>query len=278
MSDIKISIITASYNYQDYISETIESVIAQTYPNWELIIVDDGSSDKSVDIIKSYCVKDNRIKLFQHKNAANKGLKNTLLLGLQNASSDWVAFLESDDILACDYLEQKASVIKENSSVKFIFNDVELFGEQNSIEKAKEFVEPLRRELSVYSYPMNFLKIMKTENKIFTFSVVMFHKDVLKDISFNCPVKPILDYYLWLQIAQKFDFYYINKQLTKWRMHTNSYISKTKKISKKRHFLFKLYRQKFLMSGRKKHLYYLYNKGARFKFYLKGLIKKLINK
>lgn len=277
MSDIKISIITASYNYQDYIAETIESVIAQTYPNWELIIVDDGSTDKSVDIIKSYCAKDNRIKLFQHKNAANKGLKNTLLLGLQNASSDWIAFLESDDIWACDYLEQKVSVIKENPDVKFIFNDVELFGDPNSIEKAKEFVEPIRQLLSTYSYPMNFLKIMN-ENKILTFSVVMFHKDVLKDVSFNCPVKPILDYYLWLQIAQKFDFYYINKQLTKWRMHANSYMSETKKISKKRYFLFKLYRQKFLMSGRKKHLYYLYNTGERFKFYLKGLIKKLVSK
>lgn len=277
MSDIKISIITASYNYQDYISETIESVISQTYPNWELIIVDDGSSDKSVDIIKSYCAKDNRIKLFQHENAVNKGLKNTLLLGLQNVSNNWIAFLESDDIWACDYLEQKVSVIKENPDVKFIFNDVELFGDPNSIEKAKEFVEPIRQLLSSYSYPMNFLKIMN-ENKICTFSIVMFHKDVLKGLSFNCPVKPILDYYLWLQIAQKFDFYYINKRLTKWRMHANSYMSETKKVSKKRYFLFKLYRQKFLMAGHKKHLYYLYNKGARFKFYLKGLIKKLINK
>ena len=72
MEDIKVSIITASYNYQDYVKETIESVMAQTYPHWEMVIVDDGSKDNSVEVIKSYCSKDERIKLYQHEVAHNQ--------------------------------------------------------------------------------------------------------------------------------------------------------------------------------------------------------------
>ena len=64
MSKGKISIITASYNYENFIKETIESVIAQTIQDWEMVIVDDGSTDNSINIIKEYCQKDSRIKLF----------------------------------------------------------------------------------------------------------------------------------------------------------------------------------------------------------------------
>ena len=59
---MKISIITTSYNYEEYIKETIESVISQTFQDWEMVIVDDGSKDNSVEVIKSYMEKDSRIK------------------------------------------------------------------------------------------------------------------------------------------------------------------------------------------------------------------------
>ena len=124
-----ISIITTSYNYGQYISETIESVIAQTYQDWEMIIVDDGSSDNSVSIIQSYCQKDQRIKLFSHENHVNKGLIETLLLGLKQAQNDWIVFLESDDSITPDYLEKKVAVIKKHPDVKFIINDVNLIGD-----------------------------------------------------------------------------------------------------------------------------------------------------
>ncbi|MBQ4646380.1 MAG: glycosyltransferase family 2 protein [Candidatus Gastranaerophilales bacterium] len=100
------SIITASYNYEDYIKETIESVINQTYSNWEMIIIDDGSKDNSVEVIQEYCKKDSRIKLLTHENHKNKGLIETIKLGIKNANNDWIVFLESDDTLASNYLEK----------------------------------------------------------------------------------------------------------------------------------------------------------------------------
>ena len=102
-----ISIITASYNYENYIKETIESILAQTYSDWEMIIVDDGSKDNSINVIKSYCDRDSRIKLFTHDENKNKGLAATLQLGLKEAKGDWIIFLESDDYIAPNYIAKK---------------------------------------------------------------------------------------------------------------------------------------------------------------------------
>ena len=81
-----ISIITASYNYSKYISETIKSVQTQTYSDWELIVVDDASTDNSVEIIRSFC-DDKRIKLICHDK--NKGLSKVIQTGLKYAKGEW---------------------------------------------------------------------------------------------------------------------------------------------------------------------------------------------
>ena len=109
---MKISIITTSYNYEEYIKETIESVLAQTYTNWEMIIVDDGSKDNSINTIKEYCEKDKRIKLYQHENGENKGIVESVKLGVEKSTTDWIVFLESDDTICPEYLETKIEVIK----------------------------------------------------------------------------------------------------------------------------------------------------------------------
>ena len=105
--NLKISIVLTSYNYEQYISECIKSVIDQTFTDWELIIIDDGSKDNSINIIKEFCSKDERIKLFTHPKNENKGLQKTLEYGINLANNEWITLLESDDILSCDYLEKK---------------------------------------------------------------------------------------------------------------------------------------------------------------------------
>ena len=221
MFNEKISIITASYNYAQYISECIESVIAQTYQNWELIIVDDGSTDNSVEIIQSYCKKDNRIKLYQHKNGQNKGLKDTILLGLKQANSEWIAFLESDDKFLPNYLEEKIKIIDQEPNVKLIFNNFETIGdvEFKSLPYYISFQKEMPNNIGFHNY----LKEFYTKNPIPTFSVVMIKKSVLISLNFSSPIKPSLDRFLWSQVAIRFQFYYIDKKLTYWRKHKESY-------------------------------------------------------
>lgn len=95
--DVFFSVIVASYNYQDYIRETLDSLVNQTYKNFEVIVVDDGSSDDSVQIIREYEKKYPFVHLYQHANGKNKGLPETLLLGLNKSKGEFIAFCESDD-------------------------------------------------------------------------------------------------------------------------------------------------------------------------------------
>lgn len=219
----KVSIITASYNYENYIQEAIESVINQTYENWELIIVDDGSVDNSVEVIKKYCAKDKRIKLFQHQNGVNKGLKETMLLGIEKAQGEWVSFLESDDIYAPNYLEEKVQKIAQNSNIGLVFNDVELIGDKNEIEGFDNYLKTRGEILNKKEIPYEDLLIV---NLVVAFSCAMVKKSLILNCDFNSPLPQSLDYYLWTQIYPKADIAYIPKKLTKWRKHGESYMNR----------------------------------------------------
>lgn len=248
--DKKVSIITASYNYEKYIKETIESVINQTFQNWEMIIVDDGSIDNSVEIIKSYCEKDNRIKLYLHKDGENKGLAETLKLGIEKAQSEWIVFLESDDTITPDYLLEKFNIVNKYKNVDFVFNDVNMFGEQKIINKYRRgYLRKVLPVVTKLTYPtkmLNAFQESENDNLIPTFSAVMLRKKLLEGIDFNSPIKPYLDWFIWLQIVNRnnCEFYYIDKQLTNWRMHKHSYIST--KLKEKEIFIFGIKKSIFL--------------------------------
>ena len=221
---IKVSVITASYNYDNLISETIESVLNQTYKNWEMIIVDDGSKDNSVEVIKNYCEKDNRIKLYQHENGINKGLAETLKLGISKAQSDWIIFLESDDTIREDYIEKKLEIIKKYSDIKFIYNDVNLFGDEEKIKEHDEYFQAVSKDIKGITFPTNISKFLVKKNIVPTFSCVMLKKEIMEKVGFNSSIMAYLDWYLWSQITCKYDVYFINEKLTNWRIHKGSYI------------------------------------------------------
>lgn len=98
----EISIIIPLYNVECYLSQCIESVLAQTYINFELILIDDGSSDKSLDICHLYASKDKRIKVIHTTNQGVSSARNT---GLDYATGDWITFIDADDWVGAEYLE-----------------------------------------------------------------------------------------------------------------------------------------------------------------------------
>ncbi|MBR5112831.1 MAG: glycosyltransferase family 2 protein [Clostridia bacterium] len=100
-----ISIIMAAYNAEKTIGFAIDSVINQTYQNWELLVVNDCSKDNTENIIKSYTDKDSRVKLIS--NAENLGVSLTRLEALKNCSGDWIAILDSDDAWMPEKLEKQ---------------------------------------------------------------------------------------------------------------------------------------------------------------------------
>ncbi|HAP03774.1 MAG TPA: teichuronic acid biosynthesis glycosyl transferase, partial [Lachnospiraceae bacterium] len=91
----KVSIITPCYNGAKYIGETIESVLAQDYKDWEMLIVNDGSSDNSAEVISSYAEKDPRIRLINQPNGGSANARNN---GIRQATGRYIALLDADDL------------------------------------------------------------------------------------------------------------------------------------------------------------------------------------
>lgn len=224
--DFKISIITASYNYEKYIVETLNSIINQNYENWELIIVDDGSCDNSLSVIDDYVAQDDRIKLYTHANNKNRGLSETIKLALSKCSGDYIAFLESDDIWGENNLSEKLHIIRQYPDIAIISNDVELFGDKKRISSYNHYFSFQAKTFNKLTFPCNIFTVLLKENFIPTFSCVMVKTAYLKACSFDILYTPWLDRYLWLQLAYHGQFYFLNKKLTKWRIHAQSYIDK----------------------------------------------------
>ena len=109
----KVSIITPSYNSSRYIEETIESVQKQTYSDWEMIIVDDCSTDDTCEIVENIIKRDNRIMLI--KQNQNQGAGAARTLGMRKASGKYIAYLDADDIWLPDKLEKQVMYMKNNN-------------------------------------------------------------------------------------------------------------------------------------------------------------------
>ena len=221
-----ISIITTSYNYEEFIIETIKSIQAQTYSDWELIIVDDASCDNSVEVIKSFC-EDKRIKLICHNK--NKGLTQSVKTGLKYAKGDWIAFLESDDLWAENALEERVQAIRNNPQVGIIFNDVEEFGDKKAVLAVKNNIERNRARISKLNFPKNIFYDLNIENFLLTFSAVMIKKETLDVCPLDTPIDALLDWWIFIHVSFNCTAFYINKKLTKWRQHKNSYLFRRKK-------------------------------------------------
>lgn len=123
MTNPLVSIVTPCYNAKDTISQTILSVINQTYQNWELLVVDDCSTDNTAEIIAEYSGKDNRIKYFKTDvSSGSPSLPRNI--GIENAKGEYIAFLDSDDIWFPNKLKQQIDFIK-NHGYRFVYSDYE---------------------------------------------------------------------------------------------------------------------------------------------------------
>ena len=124
-----VSIITPSYKSEKFISETIESVLSQTYQNWEMIIVDDWSPDNSNKIIEEYCEKDDRIKLIKlEKNSGPAVARNR---AIEEAKGRYIAFLDADDLWKPEKLEKQLLYMNENN-LAFAYSSYDLIDENNN--------------------------------------------------------------------------------------------------------------------------------------------------
>ncbi len=116
-----VSIIIPAYNAEKYISETVDSVITQTYKNWELIIINDGSKDHTLPILESYSKKDQRISFITKQNT---GVSDTRNAGIEKAKGEFVAFLDADDKWLPQNLEKKINYLLAHADIDYVFSNM----------------------------------------------------------------------------------------------------------------------------------------------------------
>ena len=234
-----VSVIVASYNYAQYIRETLASLLAQTYDNFEVIVVDDGSKDNSLSVIREFAERDERIKLFTHQDNMNRGLPETVRLGVLQAKGEYVAFCESDDLWDPRHLEEKVRLINRLKGVPgIIINDVQPFGDAERVRAAELVAAERMRILSSERNVVSVLQF-REQNLICTFSCGMVKRSIIQACDICGTPRPAnLDWWLWRQICCKDPLYVVHKKLTKWRMH-QSFMAREdlKSVVQQREFL-----------------------------------------
>lgn len=226
-----VSVIMPSYNTAEFIEETIKSVLAQTYDNWELIIVDDCSTDNTDEIVAAF-LSDARIRYI--KNDINSGAAVSRNRALREANGKWIAFLDSDDLWMPEKLEKQIAFMKEKGYA-FSYTDymIQLNGEWLPYIYTGPRVVT-RRKMYDYCY--------------FSTITVMYDRDVIGLIQIE-NLRKNNDYAMWLQAIEKSNCYRLDQCLSFYIKHEGSVSSGSKvKLIKWHYKLFKdgLHKSKLL--------------------------------
>ena len=212
---MKVSIITPSYNSEKYISKTIESVLAQSYQNWEMIIVDDCSTDNSLEITEAYTKKDSRIKSIRLKR--NSGPAQARNKAIKEASGKYIAFLDSDDIWFPDKLEKQIIFLTENHLV-ITYSAYETMDENSKYINTRNIQRTITyKDMLKSNHIGNLTGIYDTE---------FFGKVSMQEHGHE-------DYILWLALLKQIESTKgIPESLAKYRITSNSISSNKLKVLK----------------------------------------------
>ena len=218
MSDL-VSIIMPSYNTAKYILESIESVLKQTYTNWELIIVDDCSTDNTDEVIATFLC-DDRIRYI--KNEKNSGAAVSRNRALAEAKGKYIAFLDSDDLWEPEKLEKQLSFMTENG-YKFTYTDyrIQLNGKWLPY---------------VYTGPTKVTEWKMKNYCYFSTITVMYDREFVGLVSIE-PIRKNNDYAMWLKIVKKAPCYRLPECLSYYIKHEGSISSGSKWKLIKHHYI-----------------------------------------
>jgi glycosyltransferase involved in cell wall biosynthesis len=139
MKDL-VSIIIPTYNRASIIGETLNSVLAQTYENWECIIVDDGSTDNTYELIQDYIDKDSRFRYYRSPDSHLSGASGARNYGFKKSKGEYINWLDSDDLMVSDKLEKQINVLNESKNCVVCFCKALIFNKNETYaKKSKEF-------------------------------------------------------------------------------------------------------------------------------------------
>jgi len=209
-----VSVLMTTYNSEKYVSETIKSVVNQTYKNWEFIIIDDASTDGTYDIITSASFSDDRIKIFRLDK--NHGQSYALNFGLKKSSCDLIARIDNDDLMARDRIEKQVSYMNRYPEVAVVGTYV------NYIDSQGRFLSRGKTDFTSTEEIAD--KIKNNELVGFNHPTVMMRKEIILKLGgYRSEYWPADDIDLWNRILENgYRIEIIPEYLTDYRIHSGS--------------------------------------------------------
>lgn len=205
MTEPLVSIVMPTYNRKALIAHAIDSVVGQRYSNWELIVIDDGSTDGTVDFIRSHYGSDARIKVFSQPNTGQSEARNA---AIEKSQGDFIAFLDSDNIWRSDRLEEGVALLMQYPHVGLCYSDetfIDINGDLLACENMRRYSGKVFSRLIVDNF--------------ITLNTVLLRKSILPGPRpFSASNHLDEDYELWLDLSVKNDFFYIPKALVAYRV------------------------------------------------------------
>ena len=226
----KVSIIITTYNRQELLKETIDSILAQTFSDFELIIIDNYSKFDFPGFINLF--KDRRIKAFLNNNNGLIAINRNF--GISLASGTYIAFCDDDDLWESNKLEQQVQLLDQNKKVNMCCTASSFINTKVKKSALRQMISPLNAfVLSINLIPAKYLLLIMS---FITHSSVIYRKQICSEvgpISDDPDINTILDFDYYFRISLTQRIFYINKKLVQYRLHDNqiSYkdVSKTKR-------------------------------------------------
>lgn len=212
-----ISVVMPAYNSADFIREAIESVLNQTYPHFELIVIDDGSSDNTVQIVEEYQARDPRVKLIKQQNAGVGAARN---VGISTAQHPWIALMDSDDIALPERFEKQIAAIEANPDVVMWSSETRNMSDTGQARQESKYGGPTSRE--------EFNDLRRRGQMIYlATTAAIFRKDIAEQIGgFDPRFRSAGDTEFWDRMAAHGPTLALAEPLVLYRLHRQGIMAK----------------------------------------------------
>jgi len=211
LREVKISVIMACYNSAPYLEEAIDSIVGQTFTEWELLAIDDCSTDNTLSILKKYQQRDSRIVIIRLDR--NSGVATARNKGIENARGQWLSILDSDDVAMPTRLEEQYAASLKHENATILLSDA-------------AFIDVNGRLIKEYHYPSDHKSLVRRieRRKVFPpHSSMMYPKAAVVAVGgFNPLYVLAQDHDLWLRLLEKGELFSVPKVLVKIRKHGDS--------------------------------------------------------
>lgn len=210
----KISVVMPVYNAQKYVGLAIESILSQTFKNFEFIIINDASTDETLSICEKFAKKDPRIRIITNKKNLNIG--DSLNVGIKAARAEYVARMDGDDISLPKRLDQQFRYLERNTNVAVVGCGMKV-------------IDEVGKEIGTRKYSSDSTKLKKSIFRYSPFAhpTTMFRKKAIIDAGlYSSAWSPTEDLHLWVRVGTKWDFSNLKNVLFKYRVYSDSQSNK----------------------------------------------------